>query len=184
MNLVKKCSARIVKNLTSKAATSQGKKIFFNASWRGSYMAAANKSFEQPKAINSECKLCAKFTAENDQDNYVLERKKFNYLALARYPYHEKAHLLGMPYKHCGSLSLLTDDERVEMIDMIAHADGVFKKHKLNTFMGFNIGRNAGAGISGHLHGHVIAYREKQDTILHFKDKPADLTVMYAQVKK
>lgn len=50
--------------------------------------------------------------------------------------------------------------------------------------MGFNMGRNAGAGIPGHLHGHLIGYDHKHESILHFKDKPVDLTAMYAQVKK
>lgn len=182
MNAIKKCSASIIKKLTPKAVSHDSKKIFFNAPWRGKYITAATKSLEQ--STLPECKLCYKHMINNDEGNYIIERQKSTYLALARFPYHKEGHVLVMPYKHTGSLEALDASERAEMVNMISYTENVFAKHNYHTFMGFNIGRDAGAGIPGHLHGHVIPYTKKKDTILHSKDEDADLAIMYACIKQ
>ncbi|MGC6456117.1 MAG: HIT family protein [Coraliomargaritaceae bacterium] len=94
---------------------------------------------------------------EDDQENYILYRGRFNFIVMNRYPYNA-GHLLVLPYRAVPQLSELTPEERHELMDLIVEAQAILERalqpDGFNT--GFNFGQAAGAGIPQHLHCHVV----------------------------
>ncbi len=94
---------------------------------------------------------------ENDAKNLVLLRGSCSMVVLNRFPYNS-GHLMIAPYRHGGRISDLGDDELVEMMkfckQMVELLTEVGSPHGFN--IGFNIGRAAGAGVSDHIHMHIV----------------------------
>jgi ATP adenylyltransferase len=118
------------------------------APWRIQYIRN-----EKPKG----CILCDKPAEDKDKENYVLYRGKNNFIMLNAFPYNP-GHLLIAPYRHVGSLELLTTEERNEHYELVSRSIKVLKS-EINP-AGFNIGANlgkvAGAGIDDHFHSHIV----------------------------
>ena len=103
-----------------------------------------------------ECVFCTAPTL-TDEQALIVHRGESAYVLLNLFPYNS-GHLLVVPYRHVATYDLATDEETAEIarftqtamrvITATSHADG------------FNIGMNqgaiAGAGISAHLHQHVV----------------------------
>ncbi len=105
------------------------------------------------------CFLCgnAEENPEKPENELILYRGRSCYAMLNRYPYNS-GHILVVPYRHVGDLTLLTADERYELMDLICKAEQVLKKSLTpDAFnVGFNLGKAAGAGLAEHLHCHVV----------------------------
>ena len=80
------------------------------------------------------------------------------------FPYNN-GHLMVVPYRHIAELSAMEKEELNEMITLVARGTealkGAMNPDGFN--VGANIGEIAGAGISDHLHTHVVP-RWKADT--------------------
>ena len=76
---------------------------------------------------------------------------------LNRFPY-TSGHLMIVPNEHQPSLELLSADSRANVMDLSARAiqvlNGLYTPQGYN--LGMNIGSAAGAGISEHVHLHVV----------------------------
>jgi ATP adenylyltransferase len=87
----------------------------------------------------------------------VVARGELVYAVLNLYPYNP-GHLLVCPYRHLPDYTDLTDPETVELARFTQTAMRVIRR--ASGAHGFNIGMNqggvAGAGISAHLHQHVV----------------------------
>ena len=74
-----------------------------------------------------------------------------------RFPY-TTGHLLIAHAKHVGDLTELSEDELAEMgrlhRDVVTILQDAMKPEGFN--IGYNLGACAGAGLPGHLHGHVV----------------------------
>ncbi len=95
--------------------------------------------------------------AGNDRDALILYRGPLTFLILNKFPYNA-GHLLAMPYREVPELSNLTPGEQTELMERLIHGQDILQK-ALNPDgfnIGFNFGRNAGAGIPSHLHGHIV----------------------------
>lgn len=106
-----------------------------------------------------DCFLCGN-TEENPEkpeNELILYRGRSCYAMLNRYPYNS-GHILVVPYRHVGDLTLLTADERYELMDLICKAEQALKKSLTpDAFnVGFNLGKAAGAGLAEHLHCHIV----------------------------
>lgn len=103
-----------------------------------------------------ECPLCAKLDLP-DREALVVHRGEHNYVVLNLYPYNP-GHLMVCPYRHVGLYTDATDAERDEMGVLTQQAMRVLQR--VSGTQGFNIGMNqgavGGAGISEHLHQHVV----------------------------
>jgi ATP adenylyltransferase len=102
--------------------------------------------------------------SEEDESNYVIARTKHGFAVLNTYPYNG-GHCLVIPYKQVGDLIDLNDEENLDLIILLQKT-----KNAIQSTMGpdgFNIGLNlgsaAGAGITEHLHWHIVP-RWKGDT--------------------
>ena len=105
-----------------------------------------------------ECILCEKvpFTG-NDISSYVLYRGESCYIMLNLYPY-TNGHLMIVPYCHEGDLSRLDDKSMCEM-GVLTRASVAALKRLLQPTgfnIGMNMGRVAGAGVTDHVHMHVV----------------------------
>jgi ATP adenylyltransferase len=126
------------------------------APWRSDYTSDTVRS-KDPNATTDECIFCEIAADTNDEKNFVLHRGKYNFALLNRYPYNA-GHLMVIPYAHTSDVDLLAQEERAEMMEMLAHASTVLKQalkaEAIN--YGANQGKAAGAGIPSHLHFHVL----------------------------
>jgi ATP adenylyltransferase len=95
--------------------------------------------------------------AGNDADHLVITRRKNAFLMMNRYPY-TVGHLMAVPYRKVAEPAELGENEVVELWQLIAHAQALLRS-AINA-QGFNIGINlgecAGAGVTDHLHVHIV----------------------------
>ena len=86
-----------------------------------------------------------------------MHRGEHCYVVLNLYPY-SPGHLMVCPYRHVSLYVDLTDDETAEVAGLTRQAiralDAASAPHGFN--VGMNQGAVAGAGITAHLHQHVV----------------------------
>ena len=117
--------------------------------WRMSYI--------QKHKEESGCVFCeAKDTADG-VGNLILFRGLHSFVILNRYPY-TSGHLMVVPYKHEASLQGLDADIRGELLELANRITKMLaKEYQAQGFnVGINIGEAAGAGITEHIHLHVV----------------------------
>jgi len=118
------------------------------APWRMKYI-------ESPK--RDTCIFCVGENEEKDRENLILYRGSKSFIIMNRYPYNT-GHVMIAPYKHIGDLTLLTDEELLDLMRNVNLSIKILKEAlKPEGFnIGINIGKVAGAGIEDHVHIHVV----------------------------
>jgi len=116
------------------------------APWRIKYIAGKKQK---------GCVFCqAKKSAFND---YVIFKTKKTICLLNRYPYNN-GHIMICPLRHVSDISKVNEEEMLDLFKSLKRAKAllqkVLKPHGYN--IGFNLGRAGGAGITGHLHLHIV----------------------------
>lgn len=120
------------------------------APWRMTYIKKKNK--------DKVCIFCAGGKRKGSlSKRLVLKQTKHAYVILNKYPY-ISGHLMVVPKRHVANLENLTAAEGQEIFELTQQAIRVAKKvikpHGLN--IGVNLGRSAGAGITKHIHYHIV----------------------------
>jgi len=117
--------------------------------WRYSYVTR-----EQPQ---EGCIFCVLPAEEQDEKNHILYRGRHNFVILNLYPY-TSGHMMVAPYAHLPTLEESSSDILAEMMALTQRAEQVlrtvYKAQGIN--LGMNIGECAGAGVTGHIHMHVL----------------------------
>lgn len=107
-------------------------------------------------APGDECVFCSA-PEKSDEDALIVHRGESAYVLLNLFPYNA-GHLLVVPYRHVALYDAATDEETAEMARLTQTAMRALTQ--TSRCDGFNIGMNqgaiAGAGISAHLHQHVV----------------------------
>ena len=118
------------------------------APWRIGYIETANEP---------GCILCQKPGEDSDEANLVLYRGKYNFIILNLFPYNP-GHLMIAPYQHTADLQDLSYEEIIEHFDLVRNGLQLLKDvlNPEGFNMGLNLGRVAGAGITEHLHTHIV----------------------------
>ena len=122
-----------------------------HAPWRIQYILA-------PKTPKDSVSLFARIAEEQDDvANHVIFRDSTCYALLNTYPYNG-GHLLIVPYRQAADLNELTDEELLGLMKLIRRCQNALKKvMRPDGFnIGLNLGRVAGAGITEHLHVHLV----------------------------
>ena len=92
-----------------------------------------------------------------DADHLLLYRDQKVLVLLNRYPY-ANGHLLVAPVRHISSFSALQSADNLALMEMLQTCASILQKHfspdGLN--IGCNIGSAAGAGITDHIHFHIV----------------------------
>jgi ATP adenylyltransferase len=120
---------------------------------RMAYIKGENKvSTDGPE----ECPFC-RAPKLSDADALIVARGTLVYTVMNRYPYNA-GHVLACPYRHVADYTDLTGPETAEIAEHTKLAMTALRA--ASGAQGFNIGMNmggvAGAGISAHLHQHVV----------------------------
>jgi ATP adenylyltransferase len=95
--------------------------------------------------------------ASDDTECLVITRRKNSFLMMNRYPY-TVGHLMAVPYRKVAELSVLGENEIVELWNLVVHAQALLRAAvKAQGFnIGLNLGECAGAGVPDHLHVHIV----------------------------
>jgi ATP adenylyltransferase len=90
-------------------------------------------------------------------DPRVIFKTKSSICMLNIYPYNN-GHLLISPLRHIGDIDLLRPEEVLDLFESLKRAKSLLQKvlKPQGYNLGFNLGRPAGAGITGHLHLHLV----------------------------
>ena len=116
--------------------------------WRFAYV-----SGEAPKG----CILCEKWSSDQDRSNLVLLRGERAYILMNLFPYNP-GHVMVSPVEHIATLPALDPATRAEIFELASLATEVLG-HVMRPSgfnLGMNLGRSAGAGITDHLHLHIV----------------------------
>jgi ATP adenylyltransferase len=101
-----------------------------------------------------QCPFCR---ATDGDDSLVVARAEHTYVVMNLFPYNP-GHVLICPYRHVADFTDLTAEETAELSWFQARMMRALRA--ASNPQGFNIGLNqgsaAGAGISGHLHQHIV----------------------------
>lgn len=137
------------------------------APWRLEYIEQADEQ--------EGCIFCRAAEA-GDEDGLVVHRGEEAFVLLNRFPY-ASGHLMVAPYRHVGDFAELTDEEVVEIHRLTSQGMGalaeLYSPQGYN--VGWNLGRIAGAGVTDHVHSHLVP-RWAGDT--NFMPVLADVKVM------
>ena len=105
---------------------------------------------------HDDCPFCVA-PSMSDEDALIVARGTHAYALLNLFPYNS-GHLLVCPYRHIATYDEATPEEVAEIGSITQTAMRVIREVSKND--GFNIGMNqgavAGAGISAHLHQHIV----------------------------
>jgi ATP adenylyltransferase len=103
------------------------------------------------------CIFCEGLKQVDGPENLIVHRGPKAFVMLNRFPY-TSGHLMIVPYEHKPSLELLETSSRADIMDLSARAievlNALYSPQGYN--LGMNIGNAAGAGISEHVHLHVV----------------------------
>lgn len=107
-------------------------------------------------APGDECVFCAA-PSLSDEQALIVHRGESAYVLLNLFPYNS-GHLLVVPYRHVAMYDKSTDAEVAEIASLTQTAMRVLTltSHADGYNIGMNQGAIAGAGISAHLHQHVV----------------------------
>jgi ATP adenylyltransferase len=103
-----------------------------------------------------DCIFCTKPKEGNDKENLILYTGGTSYIIMNRYPY-SNGHLMTVPYKHTNNFSDLSQEEKLDLMNLTAKCMDILQAIKPDGFnIGMNLGRTGGAGIDDHLHFHIV----------------------------
>ena len=117
------------------------------APWRINYLGSKIKT--------KGCIFC-QARKSKPKDSVIFKTKK-SICLLNIYPYNN-GHLLVSPLRHIADIELLSQEEILDIFESLKRAKRLLQKvlKPQGYNLGFNLGRPAGAGITGHLHLHIV----------------------------
>jgi ATP adenylyltransferase len=103
------------------------------------------------------CIFCDAPVAHKDASTLIVFRGEKNFIILNRFPY-TSGHVMVVPYEHVGDLAKCPPATLSEMMLLAQRVKVALEStyHPDGYNVGMNLGRAAGAGITGHLHLHVL----------------------------
>jgi len=152
---------------------------FLWSPWRYQYVTTAGQA--------QDCIFCTLPAENRDRENYIVYRGRLNFVILNRYPY-TSGHLMVVPFEHAPLVAQVAEETLMEMILLVRRAETYVRANYnpdgLN--MGINVGRAAGAGVTGHIHMHVlprwIADANFMTSVGETRVLPEDLSVTYEKL--
>jgi ATP adenylyltransferase len=106
---------------------------------------------------SADCVFCTALGQPDGPDNLIVARGERAFVILNRYPY-TSGHLMVVPMEHRASLVELDPETRAEIMELSNRVtlilQAVYQPQGFN--LGMNIGEVAGAGITDHVHMHIV----------------------------
>jgi ATP adenylyltransferase len=135
-----------------------------------------------------KCVLCQVQDQSDGLENLIIFRGRRAFLIVNRFPY-TSGHLMVVPYEHWANLEELDQETRSEIMEMASDSIQVLREiyHPEGFNVGINIGEAAGAGITEHIHLHVVPRWQGDTNFMSTLGKtrvlPESLEDTYQQVK-
>lgn len=153
---------------------------FVFSPWRLQYV--------QSQKCEEGCVFCRCFEQEPSEENLVVFRDERLAVMLNRYPY-TNGHLMVIPRPHVDSLTGLDADTRALSAEALTFCETALRRlyRAQGMNVGLNLGQAAGAGITDHLHWHILP-RWNGDTnfvtvVGETRVIPEDLAMTYARLR-
>jgi len=149
--------------------------------WRYAYITAPAK----PEG----CVFCEALAANDDAKSFIVLRAKNNFIILNRFPY-TTGHVMIVPFAHVADLSSTDAATLAEMIELARRVEIALaaEYHPDGYNLGMNLGRSAGAGVTGHLHLHVlprwIGDTNFMSVVAETRVEPEDLAITYKKLHR
>jgi ATP adenylyltransferase len=149
--------------------------------WRYRYIADPHK--------DDGCIFCDAVAAGNDEKTFIVVRGSLSYIILNAFPY-TSGHLMVVPYAHVADLAAVEHETLGEMMLLAQRAKSALEHtyHPDGYNLGMNLGRAAGAGVTGHLHLHVLPRWSGDANFMtvigETRVEPEELSTTYAKLKK
>jgi ATP adenylyltransferase len=122
--------------------------------WRNDYIKGDSG---EKTGTGTACVFCSLAARGDDESAFILHRAAHNFVVLNIYPY-TSGHLMIVPFEHTADFAALAKETSDELMDLAKRAQRilleVYCPHGFN--LGMNLGGAAGAGVSDHLHLHVL----------------------------
>jgi ATP adenylyltransferase len=122
--------------------------------WRFDYIKGASG---EKTGFGDTCVFCALAARGDDEGSFILHRARLNFVVLNIYPY-TSGHLMIVPFEHTAAFATLDKETSDELMDLAKRAQAILEEayspHGFN--LGMNLGHAAGAGVTDHLHLHVL----------------------------
>lgn len=151
--------------------------------WRYQYMAQVSQG--QPP----ECIFCDAVKRDRDEETLIVQRGKKAFIILNRFPY-TSGHVMIVPYAHVAVLRLCEPGALQEIMELAQKVEAAFREDYRPDGMnlGMNLGRAAGAGVTGHLHLHMLPRWIGDSNFMTVTGEtrvhPEDLRTTYDRLKK
>ncbi len=151
--------------------------------WRYQYMAQAAQG-EQP-----DCIFCDAVKRNRDEETLIVHRGNKSFVILNRFPY-TSGHIMIVPYAHVAELNLCEPGALAEIMELAQRVETAFRMNYKPDGMnlGMNLGRAAGAGVTGHLHLHMLPRWIGDSNFMtvtgETRVQPEDLKTTYDRLKK
>src|SRR5271170_579618 len=119
--------------------------------WRYQYFAQVHEGQQVA------CVFCHELARGDDERALIVWRGAKCFIILNRYPY-TSGHVMIVPYAHAAELQLCDAETTTEMMELTKRMETALLAlyHPDGTNLGMNLGKAAGAGVTGHLHLHVL----------------------------
>jgi ATP adenylyltransferase len=103
------------------------------------------------------CRFLGETGSGDDRRNLVLGRTVHAFAILNRFPYNN-GHLMVVPKRHLADFTQLTEAELLDLQRLLQTAVRLVEAvyHPEGANLGMNLGADAGAGIVGHVHWHLV----------------------------
>jgi ATP adenylyltransferase len=149
--------------------------------WRYHYIADT--------ARDTGCIFCDAVVANDDVKSQIVFRGDTCFVILNRFPY-TSGHVMVVPYAHVADLAAADPDMLSEMMRIAQRVQLALGQtyHPDGFNLGMNLGRAAGAGVTGHLHMHVLPRWSGDANFMtvvgETRVEPEDLTTTYEKLRK
>ena len=119
------------------------------AGWRSAYISGIAGG-------EDGCLFCTLLSGD-DEEALILERTPHSFTVLNAFPY-TSGHLMVAPTRHGADLAALSAEEGAALFAGLQRATTALRtvSHPDGFNVGANLGREAGAGVPGHLHFHAV----------------------------
>jgi len=122
------------------------------APWRYGYIAGDDNGIDG-------CPFCVlpQRGEEHDRESLILHRAEHAFVIFNAYPYNP-GHLMVVPFAHVGQLADLDPETSAEVWELGRRCVAMLRERTFceGINLGMNLGKAGGAGISDHLHLHVV----------------------------
>ena len=153
--------------------------------WRYDYIKGSSG---EKTGFGDSCVFCTLAARGDDEAGFILHRARQNFVVLNVYPY-VSGHLMIVPFEHTADFAALAKETSDELMDLAKRAQAILEEvyHPHGFNLGMNLGRAAGAGVSDHLHLHVLPRwtgdSNFMTTVGETRVIPEDLTMTYDKLR-